>query len=418
VLLKSKLNLLFVNPPIYDFTAYDFWLKPYGLLKLIGALSNHNVFYFNFLGENYKKSVKVDGRGKFIKKKVQKPKIFSDIPKPYFRYGAPKEEFEDFLKSIKDLDAVLITSSMTYWYLGVKEVIESVRKIHPKTKIVLGGIHPTLIPNHAKDLGADLVVKGSDVEPLSVFLQVDLNPLIPEWSFENKSKFGVITISKGCPFNCSYCAIKQIEKDFSFKTKEVLKREIESLNNEKIKNLAFYDDALLFKFNEGLEKFLELTKDKSFVYHTPNGLNARFLSKETAVKLKRVNFENLFLSLESVDENFLVKSGGKLEREDFLNALENLLSAGFSKDSIRAYLLFGHPDIDEESIKESILFLKNVGIKPHLAEFSPIPSTRDSEKCSKYADLSEPLNHNKVAFSIRVLGVEKYQKIKSFAKEI
>ena len=27
-------KILLVNPPIYDFTAYDFWLKPYDLLSI------------------------------------------------------------------------------------------------------------------------------------------------------------------------------------------------------------------------------------------------------------------------------------------------------------------------------------------------------------------------------------------------
>ena len=31
-------RILLVNPPIYDFTAYDFWLKPYGLLRVAGHL--------------------------------------------------------------------------------------------------------------------------------------------------------------------------------------------------------------------------------------------------------------------------------------------------------------------------------------------------------------------------------------------
>ena len=31
-------KILLVNPPIYDFAAYDFWLKPYGLLSVAGYL--------------------------------------------------------------------------------------------------------------------------------------------------------------------------------------------------------------------------------------------------------------------------------------------------------------------------------------------------------------------------------------------
>lgn len=411
------LRLLLVNPPIYDFTAYDFWLKPYGLLKIAGALSKkNNIYYFNFLGEKFKRNIKEDGRGKFIKKKIEKPRVFSDIRKPYFRYGSLKEEFEDFLKEIKSLDAALITSSMTYWYLGVKEVIESIRRLHPKSKIVLGGIYPTLMFDHSQKLEADFVVKGSDISPLKDFLGVEIDNLIPLWNYEIGSNFGVITISKGCPFSCSYCAIKEIEKEFSFKDKETLKLEVESLYDTKVKNVAFYDDALLYRFDEGLNVFLDIVKEKKFLFHTPNGLNAKFLTRETAVKLKEANFKNLFLSLESTDENFLKESGNKLNKEDFLFALENLLSAGFKKENISSYLLLGHPQIEADLIKEAINFLKEKQIKPHLAEFSPIPKTKDSDKCSKYGDLSEPLNHNKVAFSIRVLGLEKYQELKSLAK--
>jgi len=33
-----EVDLLLVQPWIYDFSAHDFWLKPYGLLKLGGLL--------------------------------------------------------------------------------------------------------------------------------------------------------------------------------------------------------------------------------------------------------------------------------------------------------------------------------------------------------------------------------------------
>ena len=32
--MKRNLNLLLINPWIYDFTAYDFWSKPLGLLYI------------------------------------------------------------------------------------------------------------------------------------------------------------------------------------------------------------------------------------------------------------------------------------------------------------------------------------------------------------------------------------------------
>ena len=40
-----KPRILLVNPPIYDFSAYDIWLKPYGLLRVAGFLRNQAEFH-------------------------------------------------------------------------------------------------------------------------------------------------------------------------------------------------------------------------------------------------------------------------------------------------------------------------------------------------------------------------------------
>jgi hypothetical protein len=44
------MKILLVNPPIYDFAAYDFWLKPYGLLSVAGYLRGRAEFkLFDYL---------------------------------------------------------------------------------------------------------------------------------------------------------------------------------------------------------------------------------------------------------------------------------------------------------------------------------------------------------------------------------
>ncbi|NQT02924.1 MAG: B12-binding domain-containing radical SAM protein, partial [Planctomycetes bacterium] len=43
-------RILLVNPPIYDFAAYDFWLKPYGMLSAAGRLrGNANFKLFDYM---------------------------------------------------------------------------------------------------------------------------------------------------------------------------------------------------------------------------------------------------------------------------------------------------------------------------------------------------------------------------------
>ena len=45
-----KPRILLVNPAIYDFAAYDFWLKPYGMLSVAGKLRGRADFVlFDYL---------------------------------------------------------------------------------------------------------------------------------------------------------------------------------------------------------------------------------------------------------------------------------------------------------------------------------------------------------------------------------
>ena len=53
-----------------------------------------------------------------------------------------------------------------------------------------------------------------------------------------------------------------------------------------------------------------------------------------------------------------------------------------------------------------------------LSEFAPIPGTPDGESCRSYTDLDEPLNHNKTAFTGRILGVDRVNQLKLLAKEV
>jgi hypothetical protein len=63
-------------------------------------------------------------------------------------------------------------------------------------------------------------------------------------------------------------------------------------------------------------------------------------------------------------------------------------------------------------------FVHSLGIRIMLADFSPIPGTPDGELCRQYTDLSEPLNHNKTAFPIRLLGKEKVNYFKELCRQM
>ncbi|GIW82674.1 MAG: hypothetical protein KatS3mg105_4481 [Gemmatales bacterium] len=77
------IKILLVNPPIYDFSAYDFWLKPYGMLRVAGYLRRHAEFkLFDYLDRSRadprEQRLRRDcwGRGSFPARIVDKPAFF------------------------------------------------------------------------------------------------------------------------------------------------------------------------------------------------------------------------------------------------------------------------------------------------------------------------------------------------------
>ncbi len=133
-------RILLVNPPIYDFSAYDFWLKPYGLLTIGGFLQNSaSLDLFDFLDRLHTavpndKKLRSDQwhRGEFISETISKPAPLATIPRRYHRFGLSRRIFQNWLAEKNPFDFVLVQTTMTYWYLGVKEVIEDIRTFHLK----------------------------------------------------------------------------------------------------------------------------------------------------------------------------------------------------------------------------------------------------------------------------------------------
>src|SRR5579872_5005899 len=167
------MNLLLVNPPIYDFTAFDFWLRPYGLLRVGGRLRSFHLTTFDYMVSHNRDRF---GRGQFHEETIAKPAALRDMPRRFHRFGRPRAEFLELL-STRVFDAVLIQTVMTYWYLGVREVIDDIRKAQPHATIILGGVYATLCPEHARSLGADVVVEGGNLKALGLTLSDGL----PVW---------------------------------------------------------------------------------------------------------------------------------------------------------------------------------------------------------------------------------------------
>lgn len=412
--IKGK-NILGVNPPVCDFAFFDLWSKPLGLLYLLERMrrNGNGVALLDCVHEGAE-GRKTFGREKISSVEIEKPEAYKGIKRRYHRFGLSEEGVAERLKKMPKPDAVLLTSVMTYWYGGVKWVIDILRRELPDVPIYLGGVYARLCPEHAASLGADCLVTEY-WEPDAPYPAMDLYGSPP---------YGVAMTSFGCPLSCKYCASRVLWPGYRRRGIDEVMTEIAFQASLGAEDFAFYDDALLLQ----KEKYFypmceEITRryGSRLRLHTPNGLHVREIDEKCAEILQSTGFKTIRLSLESIDPDIASASSGKVARGEYAAAVKNLCAAGYSRDDCETYILLGLPNQSIESVKDTINFVREAGGKPKLAEFSPIPGTPSfDEAVKKLPELkTEPLLQNNSVYSSWISGEispEILQELKDLAR--
>lgn len=387
--IKGK-RVLGVNPPVFDFAYMDLWSKPLGLLFILQKLRKDNDVALLDCIAQAAIGTKTYGKTKTERTEIEKPEVYKNIPRKFYHYGLSEEQINNWLDehyADSEPDYILVTSVMTYWYLGVKWIIDLLKNRYPKATIILGGIYASLCTDHAKTLGASIVDPDRSTPDAPY----------PAFDLYNPAPYGVLLTSFGCPFSCKYCASRVLWPCYNRRPLENVISDFEFQKSLGIHDIAFYDDALLLEKEKYFYPLTEWIAGHSDIrMHTPNGLHVRQIDKECAEVLYSRNFKTLRLSLESIDPKVAHDSSDKVARTEYRTAVKNLHDVGYTDEDCETYILVGLPNQDIQSVKDTIAFAKDCGARPKLAEFSPIPGTAYFEEAAEKIPLlkTEPLLQN------------------------
>ncbi|MBF0452678.1 MAG: radical SAM protein [Candidatus Magnetomorum sp.] len=426
-------HILFVNPWIHDFAAFDFWARPLGLLQLAAMVRSHgmSVSYIDCLNRFHPKDMQPSkkryrhGRGPYLKTKISKPKALQSTTRQYSRYGILPDWLIQDLKSLEQPDVIMLTSFMTYWYPGVQETIACIRSVFKEVPIVLGGIYVRLCLDHAKTyMDADYFEIGqgeasifSIIEQLTGFkatIDIDVTNLdtlpYPAWDLQSSIPFIPLLTTRGCPFRCSYCASGFLEPNIRrHSIAHVLDEILFWHQAYGVCDFVFYDDALLYQSETYAVPLFEkiIQKQLPIRFHTPNAIHIREITPKIAFLMFKAGFKNLRMGLETTD--FEHRIDQKLTYNEFEQAVQYLKQAGFKRDDMGAYLMIGLPGQKKETIIESIDQVSNSGIQPILAYYTPIPHTKlwaEAVGCSPFDISNEPLFTNNTLFPCQKNGLD------------
>ena len=447
--MKRPPSALLISPPVYDVQYWANWSMPYGLLRVASWLQGKGYMLklIDCMEANKRRTASRQKR--CIRKLCSADEPF--IPDKWTDYvtqpdekieyvfGMSLKEFRKRLESIKtraryareslfdevafpEPDEIWISSIMTYWWESTRDVIEVCRQVFPKAVFRVGGIYPTLIPEHAiKNLGLNdpLHLMGRELDPLDAKQKKrdivvsatipDANPLPLAIELYDKDGAGddedgteserspdylIMTTSRGCPFKCSYCSANILNEGRKIWVREyeVAYNEIKRRFEQGIREFCFYEDNLLLG-RDNFKQLCRLIRDdrdlKGIELHAPEGIEVRLLHEDTVQLMRDAGFKKLYLPLETVNAN-MAKSWQRTHTnmDKFFYALNNAEKAGFKLrcQDINCFILFGLPDEDLQAVYDTITFASSrVGsVIPML--FTPVPSTPLFEQYRPYIE--------------------------------
>ena len=332
-------HILLINPWIYDFSAYDLWYKPLGLLSLASILrvNGARISWIDCLDPDHPDmrhephvrmpKENLPERDPTRRNESRNPPPLRIIPGISIVTALPREFFNE-LDAIPRPDLIMITSMMTYWYPGLFDTVSLVKRAYPGVPVVLGGNYVTLCPQHASLSGADFCLTGpgeSSLPPLLNDLLGMNMPLLPDEQNLDSYPYPAfdlirqrdcvpILTSRGCPYRCSYCASHLLTDRFRRRDPFRVANEIEYWYSRfGTKNFSFYDDALLVNTPEMAVPLLQeiIRRRLPVQFHCPNGLHLREITPELSSLMYRAGFRTIRFGFETSDLIRQKETGGR-----------------------------------------------------------------------------------------------------------
>lgn len=320
-------------------------------------------------------------------------------------------------------DLVAVTSLTGPMLLDLVKVIRFIKKFYPAVKIIMGGIHASLLPEQTlKEEEIDFLVIGEGEETFKEFLieylgnknyekvkglgykkygnivinmkrpamEIDKVPLVPWHLIKYKSylKYEVLFLtSRGCPHRCSFC----YNENYNFRKWRGMS--VERVFEE-IKHVEKFHPIRRYKFDDDnftvdrkrFFKILENIPKNSFIYFETR---VDYIDEEWCRKVSEFRDVIIFIGIESGDQNMLDCHKKDLTIEQITEAFRLLHKY---KIKTAASFIVGSPGETLEQINKTIAFANM--LKPMSCTFcifTPFPGSKYYDEIAKDASLPRNL---------------------------
>ncbi len=418
-------DILLIQPPIRDFYLTAKRTIPCGLASIAASLirSGFSVGIVDALATAKSRTLDIPEEMAYLHRFYGRPDVspfglfhnFRQFGYSYEHIGRQVRTSAPFLVGISALFTPYIAEAI--------QTVRTVKAFYPDCTVVLGGHHPTVLPETVMENAAvDFVLRGEGEVSLpllakairrglpvqsvpgivcrkadgSLFIRepaisenLDDVPLpaghLLRQSFYKRGKKAsvVITASRGCPMTCSFCSVNAASC-FRYRRRSVsaVIQEIETaLGTDGAGFIDFEDENLSLDRKWLITLLKELStrfNDKDLELRAMNGLYPPSLDEQVVEGMKAAGFKTLNLSLGSTDTEQLKRFRRADVTESFDRALR--LAERFGMNAV-GYIIVGAPYQSAESSLQDLLFLAQRRVLAGVSVFYPSPGSADYGVC-------------------------------------
>jgi radical SAM superfamily enzyme YgiQ (UPF0313 family) len=267
------------------------------------------------------------------------------------------------------------------------EIARAFKLQNPEGKVVIGGIHASMMPQEAAQF-ADHVVIGEGEPAIAdiisgkikqKFVQtkhinMDDYP-IPDFSLLENSKKMYMTpmiTSRGCPFDCTFCSVTEM---FGKRYRTLsIKNTMKTLRKMQPRKVFFYDDNFAAMKSRTYELVKRIKR---------SGLGFRWTAQvrtdvtndpKLVEKMADAGLYNVYVGFESINPATLKR----FNKAQGLKSIKNSIKV-FHDNSINVHgmFIFGSDDDDKSVFRRTSEFCNSYGIdSTQFATLVPLPGTR------------------------------------------
>jgi radical SAM superfamily enzyme YgiQ (UPF0313 family) len=331
--------------------------------------------------------------------------------------SAEGKSLEDVRKKVLDNKGIdwIGISTTSYQYKMALNVAQIVRENSPGTRIIMGGVHPTLFPDEILSSAfVDFVVRNEGEITLPELMRGENPGRIPGISFKDNGRIvhnpdrpwienlddipypayhllpmgkseltlgaakrwpAVMLIgSRGCRFNCSFCTTAAMGSKFRYRSAENILGEIKLLTDKYgIREIHFQDDSFTLN-RERVLKLCGLIKENKIDISWLCMANAVALDEEVLVHMKEAGCHQICMGIESGNEHILKDLNKPVRLDQVRKAVAMVKKAGIDA---RGSFMVGCPGETEETIKKTINFAKELDLDLiSVTILTPLPGSR------------------------------------------